>query len=325
MPIQATSSYRVNFYFRNKHLNTVHSHLFRKIQDVTYERTRIDTPDGDFLDIDLSSVGSDNLVLVVHGLEGSADSDYVKGMVRAMNRAGWDALAINMRSCSGEPNRLFSSYHSGRSEDIDTIIKYVLGFERYKSISLVGFSLGGNIILKYVGEKSADISEYIKSAVAISVPCDLRSSSIHLSKNSNKVYYERLIRSLKKKALLKKQLFPDAPYSAKDVQKVKTFHDFDNIYTAPAHEFKDANDYYAKCSSKQFLSAITCPTLLINALDDPFFPDACYPFEEAKGNSNFYFETPKYGGHVGFNHSLIPRQEFWHETRAVAFLRAATS
>lgn len=243
-------------------------------------------------------------------------------MVRAMNNAGWDALAINMRSCSGEPNKLFSSYHSGRSDDIDTVIRHVQGLERYKSILLIGFSLGGNIILKYMGEKGENISEYIKSAVAISVPCDLRASSIHLSKHSNRVYYERLIRSLKKKALLKKQTFPDAPYTAKDVRKVKTFHDFDNIYTAPAHGFKDADDYYTKCSSKQFLPAITRPTLLINALDDPFFPDTCYPFEEAKSSSKFYLETPKYGGHVGFSNSMIPGQEYWHETRTVVFFNS---
>lgn len=319
MPIQATSSYMANFYFRNKHLNTVHSHLFRKIEDVHYTRTRIETPDHDFLDLDLSSVNNDTLVIIAHGLEGSANSTYVKGMVRAMNTAGWDALAVNMRSCSGEPNRLFSSYHSGRSDDIDTVVQYLESLDHYSKIMLVGFSLGGNIILKYVGEKGADISQAIEAAVAISVPCDLRASSIHLSKNSNKIYYERLIRSLKRKALLKKQSFPNAPYRTKDVKAVKTFHDFDNIYTAPAHGFNDADDYYSKCSSKQFIPTIQCPALLINALDDPFIPEACYPYEEAKGHSNFYFETPIYGGHVGFNHSIVPRTELWHESRAVAF------
>lgn len=321
MAFPITSSYRANFYFRNKHLNTVHSHLFRNVRSVKYERTRIDTTDGDFLDLDLSSVGSRTIVIIVHGLEGSSNSMYVKGMVRAMNNAGRDSLAINLRSCSGEPNRLFSSYHSGRTDDIDSVIQYVESLGRYSKIMLVGFSLGGNIVLKYVGEKGAGISKNITAAVAISVPCDLQASSWHLDKISNTIYLKRLVGSLKKKALNKKKAFPEAPFSHKEIRQVRSFQNFDDLYTAPAHGFASAKDYYAKCSSKFFIPRIQTPTLLINALDDPFLTSECFPFEEAKNNPDFYLETPEHGGHVGFNRSIIPSQEFWHETRAVCFFR----
>jgi len=321
MPVLENIDYSPPALLRNPHFNTIYPHLFRKVNGVRYQRERMDTPDGDFLDLDFSKVGSDTLVLVVHGLEGNSERGYMQGMVRAINRNGWDAVAVNQRGCSGEANKLYVSYHSGKTDDLDTAVRYVLQKHHYQHLLLVGFSLGGNIVLKYTGENGSALPPFVKAVAAVSVPCDLKSASVALHHRSNFIYLKRFIRSLKKKALAKKQLFPEAPFTVAQIEGVKDFDDFDNMYTGPAHGFKDAEDYWAKSSSKQFLPRVTVPSLLINALDDSFLAAGCYPFEEARNNPQFHLVTPQFGGHVGFTQNWLLKDDMWHEHQVITFFK----
>ncbi len=319
MPVIYNYNYKPSFPFKSYHFNTIFPALFRKIKEINYQRVRIDTPDEDFIDLDFSKVGSNSLIIILHGLEGNADKAYVKGLVRIMNRAGVDVVAMNLRGCSNEDNRKFYSYHSGKTEDLETVISYVITNYTYEKIYLAGFSLGGNIVLKYVGELGNDINPLIKAAVGISVPCDLRATSYNFLKKDNFFYQYRFIRSLRKKALNKIKRFPEYKHLENQIKNCKTFFDFDNLITGPANGFVDAEDYWKQSSCKQFLTSIRIPTLLISALDDPFLPNECYPFEEAEQNPSFYFETPKYGGHVGFIDHWPLSKELWDEKRVGEF------
>ena len=238
------------------------------------------------------------MVIIIHGLEGSSKRAYIKGSAKILTQSGYDVCAINLRGCSGTANKLFRSYHSGATEDLQAVIEHVLNLDEYQSIYLHGFSLGGNLLLKYLGEKRERATE-IKGAVAISVPCQLADSLHQLLQFKNAIYAKRFKGNLIKKLKLKQELFPDL-ISDTDIENIKTLKDFDNFYTSRAHGFKDAMDYYAKSSSLQFLDKIKVPTLIINALNDSFLGPQCYPIEIAKHHSNLFLEMPKYGGHVGF-------------------------
>lgn len=292
------TEYRAGIIFRNKHLNTIYPAFFRKINNIKYQRERIETPDNDFFDIDWSRVNSKKLLILLHGLEGSSNGQYIKGMARIFNENSWDVCAINYRGCSGEINKTPGFYHGGATDDIDYLINIIE--KDYEKIVLTGFSLGGNILLKYLGDGVYRLNKKIKAGAAISVPCDLESAMENLSRRRNFIYSKRFLKSLKNKVMLKKSLFPDI-ISDKNFKAIASLKDFDDEYTAPVHGFKDACDYYSKCSCKQFLKNIKIPALIINALDDPFLTKECYPAKEAKTNENLTLITPKHGGHVGFS------------------------
>jgi len=298
--------------------------MFRKVKGVNYERKRIVTPDDDFLDIDFSTVGSKTIVIITHGLEGNSERAYARGMVRAVNNASWDAVAINLRGCSGEPNNLYLSYHSGKTDDLDLVIHHIKENYDYDKIMLVGFSLGGNITLKYLGEQGENANPLISRAVAISVPIDLEDSAVQLAKKSNVLYMNRFVKMLKPKMIGKAERFPEWGLVREDILKMSNFYDIDELYTAPAHGFKNAKDYWEKCSSKPSLSKIRIPTLLINALNDPFLGKPSYPFKEAENSKFFYLETPKYGGHVGFINDF-KMNNLWIEKRTIGFLKISKS
>jgi len=320
MPLIPTSGFDPNFLFRQKHISTIAPSMFRKTEGVKYKRKRITTPDNDFLDIDFSTVGSKTIVVITHGLEGNSERTYMRGMVKVVNNAGWDAVALNLRGCSGEPNNLYLSYHSGKTDDLDLVINHLIKNYDYEKIMLVGFSLGGNITLKYIGEKREGLHSKIYRAVAISVPVDLKDSAHQLSKKSNAIYMNRFLRMLKPKMAGKAERFPNNSVNKNDIDKMNNFYDFDNLYTAPAHGFSSAEDYWEKCSSKPFLPGIRIPTLLINALNDPFLGSLSIPIKEAIDNKYFFLETPKHGGHVGFVNSFKMKGELWNEKRTVEFL-----
>jgi len=286
--------------------------------NVPYERERIDTEDGDFLDLDWVRKGASRLAVLSHGLEGDSKRPYMTGMVRALIDHGWDALAWNARGCSGEPNRILRFTHSGATEDLHTVIRHVLSTRPYSELVLIGFSLGGNLTLKYLGERAPD--SRIKAAVAFSVPCDLQCSSVKLALPVNRIYMRRFLVTLREKILALAQLMP-ARIDDHGYSQLRNFKDFDDRYTAPIHGFKNAEDYWRKCSCKQFLKTISVPTLLINARNDPFLADECYPADEAELNPNLHLETPDHGGHVGFI-SFNKAREYWSETRAVRFLHS---
>ncbi len=318
MPLISPSSYRAPFLFSNPHVQTVFPSLFRRVSGVHYQRQRIDTPDGDFLDLDKSAVGSGRLAIILHGLEGDSSRSYVLGMVKAVNKRGWDALAVNFRGCSGVCNKQVRFYHSGDTQDLETVISHVTANQKYSELALIGFSLGGNVILKYVGERGTQTNSLITKAVAFSVPCDLESSSNHLAGSANRIYLKRFLRMLRKKIRMKMAIMPEQ-INDHDYKTIKTFKEFDDRYTAPMFGFSGAEDYWRKASCKPFLASISIPTLLVNAADDPFLTDLCYPTEEAKNNPRFFLEIPKFGGHVGFL-GFNSAREYWSESRTLSFL-----
>lgn len=319
MPLVENSNYRPPLFFKNAHLQTSLPTLLRKVRGIHYKRERISTPDDDFLDLDWSARGSNKVCILCHGLESSSGEPYMRGMAKAFNRRGWDAAAMNFRGCSGEPNRRLRSYHSGATDDLQTVIDHIQRLDRYKEIVVVGFSLGGNLVLKYIGEQGIHISPIISGAAALSVPCDLESCSRQMAKQGNKFYMRRFIKKLNRK-MERKCRFPEAPFHYEQFLKMKTFKEFDDLYTGPVHGFKDAVEYWTRCSCRQFLHRIQIPTLLINAMDDPFLTERCHPVPEAAENPQFYFERPAYGGHLGFI-SMNSNGEYWHEKRVADFLR----
>lgn len=302
--------------FRHGHVQTVYAGLLRVIEGVPYDRERIEMSDGDFLDLDWSRTGSSRLAILSHGLEGTTQSRYILGMTRALNRRGWDVLAWNYRGCSGESNRLPRSYHSGATEDLDFVVSHALG--RYRWAALIGFSLGGNLTLKYLGERASDIDRRIRAAAAFSVPCDLAAGSIQLSRPENAIYLRRFMASLRRKIVDKANVHPEELVTI-GIHRLKTFRDFDDRYTAPLHGFADADDYWMRCSSKHVLKDLSIPTLLVSAEDDPFLPPACYPVDIAREHSHLFLCTPSYGGHLGFV-TTDGSGVYWSEALAAEFL-----
>lgn len=310
------SKYNPSFFFRNGHVSTVYSGLIRKIKDIGQERERITLPDDDFLDLDwsFSNQKSDKLIIMLHGLEGNGQRPYMTGTAKHFNVNNIDAVCVNFRGCSGHDNSKFRSYHSGATEDLNAVIQYIINNKAYNHIYIKGISLGGNMVLKYLGERS-EIPDQIKAVIAISVPCLLGGSAKKLHTIENRLYHDRFKKHLVDRLKIKQQRFPEL-LSLDDLYSIKTLYDFDNIYTSKAHGFLDGADYYNKCSSLQFLPNIKTPTLIINALNDSFLSPECYPVKEAKANSALYLEMPKYGGHVGFHDK---NNIYYNESRALDF------
>ena len=319
MPIVEQSTYKAPLFCANPHVQTIAPTIFRRVRGVAYQRERIPTPDDDFLDLDWSRVGRRSVAIVFHGLEGNSTRSYMLGMVKALNRGGWDAVAVNFRCCSGEPNKALRMYHSGDTEDIHQVVSFVASAGTYEAIALIGFSLGGNVILKYLGEKTPFVDPRVKAAVAISVPCDLSGCASRLDEPGNRLYAKRFLRLLYDKIAAKARQYPDR-VSVADYASIKTLKEFDNRYTAPLHGFLDAEDYYRKSSCKPFLGSISIPTLVINAADDPFLSRSCFPEAEAAASAHLFLEAPSCGGHCGFM-SFRDNGVYWSERRAVSFLR----
>lgn len=317
MPV-ILSKYRAPLFFGNAHIQTVFPSVFREVEGVDYQRERITTPDDDFLDLDWSRCGSRKVGIICHGLEGNTSRHYVRGMARALNQNGWDALALNFRSCSGEPNKQVRSYHSGISEDVDCVVRHAAKSGSYNETVLIGFSLGGNVILKFLGERPVD--PIIKKTVCFSVLCDLKAGAIRMEAPDCRIYMKRFLKMLHEKIEAKMKMFPgqidDAGY-----EKIKTFRQFDDRYTAPMNGFKDAEDYWRRSSCKPLIPNITIPTLLVSAKNDPFFAEECYPIAEAQANPNFFLEMPDSGGHVGFI-SFEKNGYYWSEKRMIEFLQS---
>lgn len=318
MPLVDDSDFVAPWWMPGGHLQTIVPSLWRKMPVITERRERLGLDDGDFLDLQWHGRGGERLAVLSHGLEGSANAAYIQGMARALSAHGWDVLAWNCRGCSGELNRLPRFYHSGATEDLSAVVEHALREHPAKRVDLVGFSLGGNMTLKYLGELGDQAPSRLGRAVAFSVPCDLACSSRTLTTAFNReVYMRRFIDSLAGKIRAKAVRFPEQLNPA-DLAGVKTFRQFDDRFTAPLHGFRDAEDYWARSSSRSFLPRIGVPALLVNAANDPFLGEACYPRDEARASEWFHLEVPKQGGHVGFG-GLGPN---WAEARAVRFLSA---
>ncbi len=300
-------TYQAPWYLPNGHLQTIIPSLFRRVTGLHFRRTRINTPDGDFLDLDWissttteASKTADTLIIISHGLEGDSRRSYIKGLARAFLHQSCHALAWNYRSCSGEPNKLPHFYHSGATQDLAQVVEHILQHHpQYTKIILAGFSLGGNLTLKYLGENPTQLPPQLWKAVVFSVPLDLASSSRKIGLRENRIYEQRFLKRLRQKIQHKAKLQPGV-LDLKPLETIRTLWDFDDLYTAPLHGFKGAADYYARCSSLQFVEHIRIPTLILNAQNDPFLSASCYPKEKLTGHPYVHFEAPATGGHVGF-------------------------
>lgn len=302
----------------HSHWQTLYPTLFRQAVSVDYRRERLELPDGDFIDLDFAEVGSKRAVILCHGLESSAHAHYMLGMARALNESGLDAIAMNFRGCSGELNRLVRSYHSGETEDLKCVIRHALEVKHYSELSLVGFSLGGNVIIKYLGEEGDHAD--VLGAVAFSVPCDLGASARQLTVGFNKIYMRRFMKLLVEKIRSKNRLLKTG-FDEKGFARMSSFAEFDGAYTAPVHGFESAENYWKQCSAKQFVPFVRRPTLLVNAANDPFLTAECYPVEEARLSPLFTLEIPNDGGHMGFISGSIHNTAYWHEGHAIRYLK----
>ena len=319
MPVLNKSSYKRSPILFNGHMETIYPALFRNVNDITYERERFILSDGDFLDLDWIDHGSRNLVVLSHGLEGNSSRPYLAGMSRLFSSQKWDVLAWNCRSCGGEMNKQLRMYHHGEIGDIGEVIEHALHTKDYEKIVLIGFSMGANISMKYLGVHGSNIIEPIRACIAFSAPTDLEAGARILDRTSNIIYKKRFLRNLKIKLEEKNRRFPNT-LDMQSFATIKAWRDFDELYSAPMNNFENASAFYENASAKNFMPGITVPTLLVQAKNDPILPPACYPVDLCKNLKNVFLEMPTHGGHVGF---WRPGERFsWAEHRAFEFANA---
>lgn len=316
MPLIPSSSYPKHpLYGGNGHLETLVSPLFTREKQVPYQRERLELPDGDFLDLDWLRGGHARLIILSGGMEGSSSQNYMKRTADFFFNSGWDVLAWNYRSCSGELNRLPKTYSYAETFDFRTVIDHALGTGNYSTAALIGFSMGGCLVTKYLGETQRPDSRVV-AAVSFSVSCDLRDSMQKTEKNP--IYNHYFINKLKQK--LKAKASYHSSIRNIPLNRIKSFDDYLSYYNIPFHHFKDADDFYTQSSCAQFIPRIQVPCLMVNPLNDPILGAQCYPYELAKTNSNFYLETPATGGHLGYPNSSPSYN--WTAERASEFIKA---
>lgn len=317
------SQFEPAWWLRNAHAQTVWATLMRPEIPIELYPHRFELPDGDFVDLvwDKSNAQDQKkpIVVILHGLTGSIKSPYATGLVSAISAAGWRPVFMHFRGTSGEPNRLPRYYHSGDTQDVATVIHYLRETNPDIPIAAVGISLGGNVILKWLGETGK--TNPLAAVVAVSVPFELNKATTTMNKGFSKFYQWRLLKQLREEVELKfKNQNLTCPFDLDQLAKVKTFHEFDDLVTAPLHNFSDADDYYSKSSSRQYLPDITVPTLIIHAEDDPLLPKSVIP-TPAEISSSTIIELSQYGGHVGFvAGDKIGRAEYWLESRIPEYL-----
>jgi uncharacterized protein len=321
MPI-IPSNYIAKHLWKNPHLNTLYPAIFRSVKGLELKRERLELTDGDFLDLDWAgSKQSKRLLVAIHGLEGNARRPYMLGIMKRFVKEGFDAVGINMRGCSGKENRFLRTYHSGKSEDLGEVIEHVILGGQYEEVVLVGFSAGGNIVLKYLGEKGAAVPKQIKCAIAFSAPCCLAGSCSRFEERGNAFYLWQFLYTLKRKVKNKIRLHPEEYVNWEAIRGAKFFEQFDDHFTAAVNGFADAKDYYKRASSIFVVDKITIPTLLVSAKDDSFLNIDCFPIAQAERMSNFYLEMPDFGGHLGFMSPDVDGFLFT-ENRAWSFVQA---
>lgn len=317
MPILSSSYTKAPLFYLNGHFETIIPSIWRKIEGVSYEREKIDTPDRDFLNLDWSRVGGERLLIVSHGLEGDSQRHYARALVKLFNQQGIDVLVWNNRSCGGELNLQPVLYHHGSSQDLDTVIQHVLSSTRYSELYLAGISMGGAQTLNYLGKKGEEVPSILKKAAVYSTPVHLPSSAATLRRPVNRFYQQKFLGKLKKKMEAKGRQYPGL-IDLERLPEVRDFDDFDTHYTAKLHGFSDAADFYEQASPHTRLNGIRVPTLILNALNDPLLGQECYPVAFAQGSTEIYLEMPKRGGHTGFS---IQGSEFnYAEKRLLEFL-----
>ena len=311
------STFRPAWWLPGPHLQTLYPSLFRKRRAPALTRERLELADGDFVDIDWTTSDGNMTVLILHGLEGSLESHYTGGLLCALEHSGYKAGLMYFRGCSGEPNRLPRSYHSGDTGDLDTVIRHIRKLRPGKPLAAIGVSLGGNVLLKWLGEQAGNAD--ITTAIAISVPLDLHEAAVKLGNGASRIYQHHLLKRLRDSVTIKATRH-EPPFPLDRLDELDSFHKFDNEVTAPLHGFRDVDDYYASSSSKQFLKRIEIPTLLLQAVDDPFLPSEALPKSDELGPA-VTLELARHGGHVGFVTGGNPfKPRYWLEERALHHL-----
>lgn len=306
---------------RNAHLQTIWGSVLRPAPRVPVRRVRWELPDGDFLDVDeLAAQAEAPRLIILHGLESSSRAAGVLGLLSQARQRGWGALAVNFRGCSGEPNRRQRSYHGGETSDLAWVIARMQRQYPASHLACAGLSLGGNVLLKFLGEQGEALAPSVRAAVAISTPFDLAASVKVLEQGFSRVYQDRLVANLKLKTFQKLAAHPHLVDSSA-LRGVRTLGEFDDLVTAPVHGFADAQAYWAASSSAPYLARIRRPTLLINAEDDPFLPSDALPRQAVAGNAFLTALFTPCGGHLGFLSGWWPASPIaWAEDRAMAFL-----
>lgn len=314
------SSYTPAWWLPGPHLMTVFAALARRTRPPPTKRERLELPDGDFLDLDWGETTRDSnapLILVLHGLEGSIESPYASGMMDALAQAGFAPALLHFRGCSGEPNRLARAYHSGETEDLRWVLARCRERFPRRAIGAVGFSLGGNVLLKYLGEEGARTP--IAAAVAVSAPMRLAPCAQRLETGFSRVYDRRLLETLKHKVADKqKRGIVKLAVGPEELRRLRSLREFDEHVTAPLHGFAGAEDYYARSSSAPHLSRISVPTLIVHAADDPFMTPAVIP-SSAELGSSVTLELSARGGHVGFVSGPPRAPRYWLDERVPAY------
>ncbi|MCB9800332.1 MAG: alpha/beta fold hydrolase [Candidatus Omnitrophica bacterium] len=304
-------------------MHTIFAYFFRPAPKTPLTRRRIELEDGDFLDIDFLEGRQDApLVIIVHGLEGSSDARYVRGFLSKLHALGWQAACMNMRGCSGEPNRLKVSYHSGKTEDLDPVVGYVLKNCTMKAVYMVGFSIGGNLVLKWLGEKGGDAEKIIQKAASVSAPYDLVKAAEVLDRGLNRqIYTRKLLFTLKRKTFAKARQFPGLINKWK-VRWASTFRAFDREVTSKINGFKDEYDYWKQSGCIHVLDKIRVPSLLVHADNDSFYPGKFFPHTLVDSSKYLHALITPTGGHLGFVSGSWPwKMGMWMEDRVIEFLK----
>ena len=317
-------TYTPAWWVRGPHLHTLWGRIARRTPPVATRSERWATPDDDEIEVcrlDASRADAPRLLLL-HGLEGTIRSHYLQGTLALAQARGWAADVMIFRGCNGEANRARRLYHSGETTDVDFVARRLMAEHPEQPLVVAGFSLGGNVLLKWLGEQGDALPAQLRAAAAMSVPYDLEAGSRHIERGFSRVYNWHFLRTLRRKAESKLRSYPDA-FDAEALVRAKTLFEFDDVVTAPLHGFRDAHDYYTRSSARHFLGGIRRPTLLLSSADDPFMPRDILNdvFMVARKNPHLDVEMHELGGHVGFVSGLAPlSSRFYGEERMIEFL-----
>jgi len=322
-------AYRAPRWLPGGHAQTLYAALAPARARVEYVRERWETPDGDFIDLDWLARPADHrtpgaaadanapLVALFHGLEGSSRSPYALATMHALARAGWHGVVVHFRGCGGEPNRLPRAYHSGDATEIGWILARLRAASPSRALFAAGVSLGGNALLKWLGEQGEAAVRTLDAAAAVSAPVDLMAAGDALGSGFNRVYTAHFLRTLKPKSLAKLARFPGL-VDAAAVRRARTLRAFDDAVTAPLHGFRGTDDYWTRASSKPWLARIAVPTLMVNARNDPFLPGRALPVP-TEVSASVTLDFPEEGGHAGFVTGTFPGHRDWLPHRLIRY------
>jgi hypothetical protein len=316
--MMAAPPYRAPRWAANPHLNTIYAALLARKPPVPFRRERWDTPDGDFVDTDhVDGTPGSPWVVLFHGLEGSSDSPYARTLMHRVRERGWRGTVVHFRGCSGEPNRLPRAYHSGDADELDWVLRRIRSLAAAAPVYAAGVSLGGNALLKWLGELGQEARPIVTRAAAVSSPLDLMAAGAALERGFSILYARHFLATMKARAAAKHARFPGS-FDLERMRRSRTLREFDDAVTAPLHGFRDTDDYWTRASSKPVLRGIAVPALVLNARDDPFLPEAALP-SPGEVSAAVTLEFPGTGGHVGFVSGRFPGHIRWLPERLLHY------